>query len=610
MSAQRKTGMGWNSPSGKKFGLIVGAAIFAIVTAVFAVNCRNEFIRYDDYDYIVINKHLESGLTPRSVKWAFRAAGYASNWHPLTWMSHAADISLAKALGINWHAPENKHGVVIDRWSAFPVLVHAENVLWHAANAVLLWWLMMVMGRRFHRNRPTGDAVVAAGCALLWALHPLRVEVVAWAAERKELVSVFFMLLTILAYARGVVGRRSRTAEFSNSIVPLPLFSTTSFCYVFSLFTFTFSLLAKPVAVSLPAVLIAYELVFEGSSFRRAFRRTWPFMAASAAVCHLTMASQTIGLAGGRDWTWMTRLVCAVEAPAVYLWQTVWPFGLSPDYPIPTLAESWPFFAGGALLLLAMAAVCVWWLWRPNRWNALGCFVIAWAYVGFLPMSGLVKVGYEPHNDRYTYWIGCGVAFGVFAVARMLRPLWERERVILGRCLAAVLVVCAALSVRQSLLWKSTSSIFGHIINLTKSDFFAQGLSEDLIANGGRAKLKEAEEMLRDVLSARHSDYARAILAYFLAAYCDASVPAGVLDVKDVGAFTEARLLAAYALEGTSADAHLYAYAALAFADHREKKFRSAYENMKKAMDLGFKSQIIPVDLEEWKKEGEKDELE
>ena len=594
MSAQRKTGMGWNSPSGKKFGLIVGAAIFAIVTAVFAVNCRNEFIRYDDYDYIVINRHLESGLTPRSVKWAIRAAGYASNWHPLAWMSHAADISLAKALGINWHAPENKHGVVIDRWSAFPVLVHAENVLWHAANAVLLWWLMMAVGRGGApgTSRPTGDAVLAAGCALLWALHPLRVEVVAWAAERKELVSVFFMLLTLIAYAKGVGGSRSRTV-------------------VFSFLFFVLALLAKPVAVSLPAVLFAYELVFEGSSFRRAFRRTWPFMAASAVVCYLTMASQTIGLAGGRDWTWPTRIVCAVEAPAVYLWQTVWPFGLSPDYPIPTLAGSWPFFAGGVLLLLAMAAVCVWWLWRRAArpevapYLGWGVFVIAWAYVGLLPMSGLVKVGYEPHNDRYTYWIGCGVAFGVFAVVRMLRPLWERERVLLGRCLAAVLVICAALSVRQSLLWKSTSSIFGHIINLTKSDFFAQGLSEDLIANGGRAKLKEAEEMLRDVLSARHSDYARAILAYFLAAYCDASVPAGVLDVKDVGAFTEARLLAAYALEGTSADAHLYAYAAQAFADRREKKFRSAYENMKKAMDLGFKSQIIPVDLEEWKKEAE-----
>ena len=433
--------------------------------------------------------------------------------------------------------------------------------------------------------------MIAAGCALLWALHPLRVEVVAWASERKELVSVFFMLLTLIAYAKGVGGSRSRTV-------------------VFSFFFFVLALLAKPVAVSLPAVLIAYELVFEGSPFRRAFRRTWPFMAASAAVCVLTMVSQTTGLAGGRDWSWMMRIVCAVEAPAVYLKQTFWPAGLCIDYVVPG-RESWPYFAAGLVILAAMAAVCVWWLWRRAArpevapYLGWGVFVIAWMYVGLLPMIGLVKVGYEPHNDRYTYWIACGASVVLFLVLEHFRPKWEHERWSLAKFAGAVLVVLAALAVNQSLLWERTSVLFLQAVNETRGAFFAHGLADDLVANERKAGRDKAEKILRELVSDNPTAAAHATFAFHLAAYCDGADTFS-LGGEKVSPFIEARIAAEQALAG--GDLTGLAYAALAFADYRESKFASAYENMKMAMEQGFKSAIIPVRLEEWKAKAEEEE--
>lgn len=556
----------------KSGDLKFAAAVFVVVVAVFAINVRNEFLHYDDNEYIVKNAALAEGLTPRAVGWALTSVGYASNWHPLAWMSHALDVTAARTLGLDWRAKGSWDGSVARMRGSFAALVHGENILLHAVNAVLLWYLMMLALGEGKCSPGT-----AAFFALLWAVHPLRVEVVAWAAERKELLSVLFLLLTLVFW----VGKRRGSAWFR----ALPGDWAALGC-------FACALLAKPVAVSLPAVLVAWDWIFERRSLREAVSRALPFAGLSLAVSYLTVLSQTEGFVGGRDWTWTTKVISAVEAPVVYLVQTVWPAGLSFDYPIPDWT-SWPFFLAGTILLLAMAAACVWHLVRPNEWTGLAAFAVAWCYVGLVPMLGIVKVGFEPHNDRYTYWIGCGAAFCTCAAVGGLRRFWAGHARQLAAGGAAVLAVLAALSARQSLIWHDTVTLFADAVNRNHREMIAQGLGELLVLQGAEGG-QRAEDFLRDTLTVKKSAAARAALALHLAAF------------KGEGggdAVREARLLARYSIEDDPNC--MWAFAALAHADRREERHASAYANMKKAVELGYRSQIRPVDLGEWKRRAE-----
>ena len=567
---------------------LLGAAIFAIVAAVYAVSIANDFVRYDDFDYIVKNEALGNGLTRQAAKWSFRNVGYAGNYHPLAWISHALDISLARGLGIDYRedAEHRDLGLVTKQDGAFPHLVHAVAVLLHGVNAVLLWWLMLAAARGggLGTSRPTGDAVVAALLALFWAVHPLRVEVVAWASERKELLSVSFMLLTLLAHVRG----REWTAYA---------------CFVAAL-------LSKPVAVSLPCVIFAWEWALRRRSFAEAVRRVVPMAAMAAAFCLVTLIAQEEGMSGARDLTVLQKVLSSVEAPVVYLLQTFWPVELSIDYALPDWS-TWPLFATGVLLLLAMAAAGGWFVWlraqrrQEPRWLAWCVFAIAWVYVGLVPMLGIVKVGYEPHNDRYTYWIGCGAVFCLFVLVR--RYLRFVEPYFRNVCIGAgaALLVLSVLTVFQCRVWKDSESLFSRIVYRTWNEQFARILAEGIYFKD-HAREAEAEEMLREVLARKHSPEARAALALQLATFGD-----GRYTVTAEGeklAFVEARLLAGYALE-EEGKGHDWAYAALAFADYREGKFKEAADLMQKALDCGFKSGFLKIDVDEWRKKGEKSDV-
>lgn len=542
----------------KSVDLKFAVAVFAVVCAVFAINVRNEFLHYDDNDYIVKNAHIAEGLTPRSAHWALLSRGYASNWHPLSWMSHALDVTVARTLGLDWRAAGGgRDGSVTQSRGAFAKFVHGENVVLHAVNAAVLWYLLTLA---FGRPR------TAVFFALLWAIHPLRVEVVAWASERKELVSVLLMLLTMVFWLK-----RREAASFG---------------------CFALALLAKPVAVSLPIALFTWDWLMMRRDARESAVCVLPFAGLSAAACWLTVVSQTAGFVGGRDWTWTTKVISAVEAPVVYLVQTVWPAGLSFDYPIPDWT-SWPLFAAGAVLLLVMGAACVWHLIRPSRWSGLCAFAVAWCYVGLVPMLGIVKVGFEPHNDRYTYWIGCGAAFCACAAAVWLQRLWAKYARQLALCGALLLAVLSVLSIRQSLVWRDTVTLFDDAVRRNHREMIAQGLGELLVLQGAEGG-RRAEDILRDTLTVKKSADARAALALHLAAFKGA-------DGGD--AVREARLLARYSIED---DPNCrWAYAALAHADRREGRHQVAYANMKKAVELGYESQVRPVKLDEWKRRAE-----
>ncbi len=220
--------------------LLVGAALAAITLAVYwpALTCN--FINYDDNKYVTENPYIRAGLTLDSLRWALTSP-YAANWHPLTWLSHIVDCQL---FGLT---PQGDHLV---------------NLVFHIANSLLLFGVL---------KRMTGALWRSAVVAALFALHPLHVESVAWVAERKDVLSTFFFLLTLGTYAKYVTrveGRGSREGEVQNATASTVHGSTfgsstfhppSSFFYVLALFLFALGLMSKPMLVTLPFVLLLLD---------------------------------------------------------------------------------------------------------------------------------------------------------------------------------------------------------------------------------------------------------------------------------------------------------------------------------------------------------------
>ena len=488
----------------RKYGreLLAAAVVFAATCAVYGPARNYELVDYDDNDYVFKNAHIHEGLTRENVRWALTSHSYAANWHPLCWMSLQADaeLELFRRGGRPFSAAERE-----DHASPLARVMHVHNILLHAANAVLLLALMLMLMRKLGGRSPSAGALdvwTAGFLALLWALHPLRVEVVCWVSERKELVSVFFMLLTLIAYCGA--SRTSRPAG-----------------YVLSLFTFSLALLAKPVAVTLPAVLFAWDWVIAGRRFRMSLVRSVPFALLSAATCVATMKAQTLVVEGARSYPLSGRLSGFFGGPLIYLGQFLWPVDLSIGYAAPYrfCLRVWLLFAGGVLLLALMAGVCVWWLRRRDRWTGLGAFVIAWSYVGLLPMLGIVKVGGEEHSDRYTYWVGCGLAVGCCVALRWLcerrddllrAPDGRKERVFCAA--AAVLLLCSWGTRKTMAPWHDTFPLFRKAVVQCWTPPCVDLLVENILMRGGPHAWEEARRWLWEAV--RHTECAEAYAAY------------------------------------------------------------------------------------------------
>ena len=525
--------------------------VFAVTVGVFAINARNDFIRLDDIDYIAQNGNIKDGLTPSSARWAFGAVGYSSNWHPLTWISHAADVTIANVLGLDYAEETNPLGYWARMDSPFAKFVHAENVVLHALCAALLLWVILLL-MRGDSIPSSDDFVVASFFSLLWALHPLRVEVVAWAAERKELLSVLFMLITMGLYLKG---------RLSYAIV-----------------AFALALLAKPVAVGLPVVLFAVDVCRGKAELKRLI----PYCGLAAATCALTMLAQEGALQMGRDIPVGARILCALEAPVIYLWQTVCPVGLSVDYALPGKA-SWPVAVLGAALVASLPCVCLLWLRRRNAWTNLGMLAIAWCYVGLVPMLGIVKVGNQPHSDRYTYWIGCGMAAVAALAVLKLSEKWRiqiRNQNVRYTCLVLLIVLSSATFVR-SLVWKDNLTLFRDAVSKSHNEEKTQILAEELSRIG---LLTEARHVLCETMDARGSADAYGEFALFLSIN---------------GSSAEADLFARKALEKDGGNP--YALGALGMVAKSRGDAATAAELLEKAT-AGFPSYQLQTALEDCRK--------
>jgi protein O-mannosyl-transferase len=472
--------------------LLICVLLGAATLITFWPQTGHQFITYDDSYYLTENAMVQQGLTWEGAAWAFRT-GHAGNWHPLTWLSHMLDVQLF-GLNAGWH--------------------HLTSLLLHAANAVLLFLLL---------QRTTRAAWRSAFVAALFALHPLHVQSVAWAAERKDVLSAFFFMLTLLAYGcyASVLSPESRVLSPEQAPGARPetadpsgfTFQAGAF-YLLSLCCFALGLMSKPMLVTLPFVLLlldywplgrlssprfaVHDPASAGSASRVPERqcnrearksqfvnRIWieklPFLALSVACCVVTLWAQSGGgaVVPVEVLSFPQRVANAVVAYTDYLEQMIWPAKLALLYP---LAGSVPL---GTLSLSAavLAGITGWalWSWRARPFLAVGWF---W-YVGMLvPVIGLVQVGMQRMADRYTYL----PLIGVFIMLAWQVSEWfagtQWGRRALAVAAALVLTACIALTGRELSYWQDSERIFAHALEVAPANYIA-------LDNYGRALLRQ-----------------------------------------------------------------------------------------------------------------------
>jgi tetratricopeptide (TPR) repeat protein len=411
------------------------------VLAVFwpALHCG--FITYDDPDYVSSNPDVQHGLNRQSIHWALTTA-HAYNWHPLTWVSHILDCRL---------------------YGLQPAGHHLTSLLLHAANSVLLFLLL---------NRLTGALWPSAFVAAIFALHPLRVESVVWVSERKDVLSTFFWLLAVAAYARYAAEFKVQPAALARMRGESSKFKVF---YGLSLVFFALGLMAKPMLVTLPFVLLLLDywplgrLAFGPPFSWRLIVEKIPFflLAAGDSVATFLIQNHLGAVRTLETFPLSARLANVPFAYLRYIGKNFWPAGLSLFYPHRPLGS---LEVAGAVCLLAAVSVLVARCWRAKPYLAVGW---CWFLGMLVPAIGLVQVGTQAMADRYTYLPSPGlwimVAWGVRD--------WVGDRPF-SRTLAALaggmaVIACMILTSLQIPYWRDSRSLYKHSIDVTDHNYLA-----------------------------------------------------------------------------------------------------------------------------------------
>jgi protein O-mannosyl-transferase len=465
---------------------LIGLLLALITLLAYLPVARDGFVNYDDQDYVTDNTMVQKGLTPAAIRWAFTTS-HASNWHPLTWLSHMADCEL---FGLN------------------PGAHHVVNALFHAANAALLFALLL---------RLTGGLWPSAFVAALFAWHPLHVESVAWISERKDVLSTCFALLSLLAYARFVEpirgGLRPATGkhpksecrmpkevrnpnaeisdgqcsdsnfglrasfEFRHSAFGFPIGPGSRF-YWLALLLFALGLMSKPMVVTLPFVMLLLDYWplqrFRTSTLSRLTLEKWPFFLLSAAACVVTVLVQSRrsgdAVASLELIPLHYRICNALAAYGLYLLKLVWPVGLAVFYPLPEHLTRLMLSA----LVSAVALVIISGLvWRARRTRAYLPVGWLWFLGTLVPVIGLVQVGGAALADRYMYIPAVGLFIAVAFGARDLAGRLQLSRTIVAAAAAGVLAACLALTENQLRCWRDSETLFAHALAVTKDNHVA-----------------------------------------------------------------------------------------------------------------------------------------
>ena len=443
----------------KKYTCLIVIFLIAASLITYGRIIGNGFIDLDDEQYITENKHVQSGINAESIQWAFTTTE-AFNWHPLTWFSHMLDWRLFKD-----HAGGH----------------HLISLLLHIGNVLLLFFFL---------NRTTKNLWSSAFVAAIFALHPLRVESVAWAAERKDVLSAFFGLAALYAYALYAEG---------------PKFSR----YIICLLLFALGLLAKPMLVTLPFVLMLLDLwPFERwqkalnpenmkpvhdavlkkkkgkrpkvdsmienkisapakSRGQKIFSLLWekaPFVFLAIISSIVTFWAQNKGdnVASLQYIPLSERAVNAIISYASYLGKTFWPADLAVLYPYPGYYPLWQVLGSG-LLLIVVSIAAIFTL-KKAPFLLVGWF---WYLGTLVPVIGLVQVGAQAMADRYTYLPSIGIGIMLAGGIPYLLKRAETRKKVLFPAGIAVIAILAVLTWRQCGYWKNSLLLFDHTLQIT-----------------------------------------------------------------------------------------------------------------------------------------------
>ena len=421
----------WRAPA-------VCLVLAAITFAVFGQTLTHEFIDFDDNDYVYDNPVVARGLTVKGIVWAFTHV-HSANWHPLTWISHMLDCQL---------------------YGLHPGGHHLTNVVLHTATVIALFLVL---------RRMTGALWRSAFVAAVFAIHPLRVESVAWVAERKDVLSGLFFMLTIGAYVRYVDECKVQSAKckvFYLSVIAL----------------FALGLMCKPMLVTLPVVLLLLDYWplkrVEARDLSGLVLEKLPLLALSAASCVATVVAQREAIQPTGVYSLPLRLANALVTCMVYLGQMVWPAGLAAFYPYPHngLLAREVVLAG--TLLAGLSAVALG-RRRKQPWLLVGWL---WYLVMLLPVVGVIQVGGQAHADRYTYLPQIGISVAI----TWLVAEWRLNRVALGGLMAGVLALFMVCAWQQTAYWQNGETLWTHTLGCTTDNNIAQDNLGVILAQKGR----------------------------------------------------------------------------------------------------------------------------
>jgi len=505
--------------------------IFAILAVYWSVGSF-EFDNYDSADYVYENKRVKAGLTAESLRWALTTT-YASNWHPVTWLSHMLDVEL---FGMN------------------PGAHHWTSVVFHMANTLLLFMVLRLM---------TGNIWRSGFVATLFAIHPLHVQSVAWIAERKDLLSTFFGLLAIWRYIR---------------YVQLPTIGR----FMAVLLFFILSLMAKPMMVTLPFVLLLLDYwplkrfrfglkpEINHDSQRSDLKASLilekiPLLVVSALSCIITVYAQQTGGAVGSSvaYPFYVRMANALISYVSYIGQMIWPANLAVFYPHPGLMPGWRII-GAAILLTGISCLAIKFV-KLKPWLMVGWL---WFLGTLVPVIGLVQVGTQAMADRYTYVPLIGLFIMIAWWVPDLLQRFPYQKVGLAVIAGLVTITLTIVSWGQVKPWQSSVTLFERALAVTKNNYVAHN-------NLGHYRLQEGR--LSDAIN--HFTKAVEINPKFELAYLNLGVA-----LSGQGKIDEA--IRSYTRALQVKPDFVVAYNNLGNALYRQGKYQKAITNYLQAMQI------------------------
>ncbi len=414
---------------------IAVAALAVLTWVTFWPLVGHDFDEYDDVKYVTRNPHVQHGLTGDGIRWALTSF-YASNWHPLTWMSHMLDWEL---------------------FGARPAGHHAVSLLLHLANACLLFLGLDAM---------TGARGRSLTASALFAVHPLHVESVAWIAERKDVLSTLFWMLATLAYVRYV-----RSPSRARMALVAVLFAA--------------GLAAKPMLVTLPFVLLlldAWPLGRRGAPFL--LREKLPLFALAAVSCAVTLAAQRGAIGTTEAYPLAARAANALVAYATYLLKALWPANLAVFYPYAPRSLGAPGVILSALVLAAATAGAYFLRRaRPYAWTGW-----LWYLGTLVPVIGIVQVGLQSSADRYTYVPLVGIFVIVAWGVPELAARWRLAARAIPVAAAVAVGACAVAARVQVGYWRDGFTLWDHALAVDPGNYYAHTGVAIAAADAGRAE--------------------------------------------------------------------------------------------------------------------------